>query len=1833
MDEKTVFRVSGALLADDKLPLQFERKAFPKRKIFKLFAQRTSDEVRAVTAVHGTDIVVIKINGGPLLVLHPAHARDLFNSTDIRPRGSAGDVAVTSVLPWTVARPGRLYGAKLTPADATADWFAVVQCGGDIATAALPVDDFAKPALYTVVLPGPEGRAPTRPTLSPYTQREAKALLVFVHGSFAGSRETFGAMWEPGEHLESDPAELFRQYEGNVVAFEHPALTQGPIQNALALALALPAGATLDLVTHGAGGLIAEVLLRAGREDDRDKAEAYFGQTADLECLKALRELLRERYIKVRRVVRVACPIRGTLLTGHRLDAYLSAGFWLARVSGLACPDTEEKPVPWCRLVAAVACRKSAPSTLPGLAAMLPDSALIGWLNAPLANVDSELYVVAGDSEGDSLLAWLQTLVSDALLWTDNDLLVQTRAMYGGVPRRAGPAGPKTLLLRDDRITHFTYFERRHVVAAIHVALRGRRDADAPVAPGHEWTPIRPDTTEPRAGGPARAVAATAQVDGRKPCLLLVPNIFLSVLVDKAGTRFWLDESMSSGCGGLDTSAATGALEAEGLARPFYGELRAYFERTHHVIEFPYDWRADLRTTATRLAAEVDALLRHPRIGEQPVRILAHGMGGLLVRAWHAGHADSWQRFAARAGARLLLLGVPNAGSFLPLRLFAGDETFGTLFNATPSIAHESTLRKALADMPGVVQWQAGVSGPAAPLARSEQWRELEKVEFREQGVRDRWHGQPGTADTRAHLDNWGAPAAHLASAQEFWAALQRALPDLLNQADKIAVVAGTGFPTVCGVEKTEHDLFFLTTRDGDRQVTLDSAALTGMPLWLLAAPHDALTRTASAFSALADLLESGKTARLTSASGRGPCRGAPDDRQAVTRRLPSHGGRVFAEPAPSEPLNVAARAEDGVDGQLAVMVHHGDLRFVREPLLVGHYRSMILTGTEAAVDSLLGERMSAALRTGVYPDRVGSFQIFENGQHRNIGRRKQRYIPRPRAAVIVGLGEEGKLSAQELSYTLRIGVLAYAERFAEMAERQESFELAATLLGSGGSGVTVSAASIALLQGVLDANLRLREAGWPVVATLTIVELYLDRASEALRVLNMQAKTNSRLKVEKYLRLGDGGLRRPVDTSYRGAGYDFISAVKSVESTESHPVIAFSLDTRRARTEVRAQHSQGSLVRDLVCKSSNTTVWDRQIGRTLFNLLIPVEIEPYLTGSSDMVMELDVTTAALPWEMLDTDAPRAPALAADAQPWAIRCKVLRKLRTEGYRGQVIDAATEDKVLIIGDPLTPGSRYPALEAARVEASCIAAVARTSLRMLRDNVVELNKRPDATTIINALFAHRYRIVHIAGHGSEPDGFRGRGGVVLSGDNTFLGASEIKAMRVTPELVFLNCCHLAAVGGPPEYDRVNFAAGMARQLIDIGVRCVIVAGWAIEDQPARAFATTFYGEIFGGRRFIDAVGAARAAAYNDKPNCNTWAAYQCYGDPDWSWKPSAGPNLPTPEEEFEGIASPTSLILFLDALSTELLYTTRATHARNTARLQYLLKQSAQWTDRGDVAQAFAAAFAALSDRKSAIQWYARAADAKDGTGALTAVELHAEQLSLPGSDASDLLLAIDKFKAMIHSYGNSLRRLSMLGNAHRRLSMLQHGNADAADTAEAHLQEAQRCYATAAKCEPEAETRFYPLRAAVSCRAREKLVRALQASGSEPPASRGECMAGEAELLEREFAEVLLAIGRALRANPNFWPIVAQSELEMLKGVVKRNLAVRQQGIGASLRDLHKRINTRRFWVYVLDDARAVLEPYQALMRTDRPTEADAADALLRQLYGYTDESPAAGATT
>ena len=116
---------------------------------------------------------------------------------------------------------------------------------------------------------------------------------------------------------------------------------------------------------------------------------------------------------------------------------------------------------------------------------------------------------------------------------------------------------------------------------------------------------------------------------------------------------------------------------------------------------------------------------------------------------------------------------------------------------------------------------------------------------------------------------------------------------------------------------------------------------------------------------------------------------------------------------------------------------------------------------------------------------------------------------------------------------------------------------------------------------------------------------------------------------------------------------------------------------------------------------------------------------------------------------------------------------------------------------MIGEPECP-PEYPRLFGARSEALAVrgcltgnGALDGMVTGLISDDPSQAGA--NARTVVNALFEKPWRIVHIAGHGMPGDNGK-PGGVVLS-NGTFLGPDEFRNMRTVPELVFVNCCHLA------------------------------------------------------------------------------------------------------------------------------------------------------------------------------------------------------------------------------------------------------------------------------------------------------------------------------------------------------------------------------------------------------------------------------------------------------
>ena len=765
----------------------------------------------------------------------------------------------------------------------------------------------------------------------------------------------------------------------------------------------------------------------------------------------------------------------------------------------------------------------------------------------------------------------------------------------------------------------------------------------------------------------------------------------------------------------------------------------------------------------------------------------------------------------------------------------------------------------------------------------------------------------------------------------------------------------------------------------------------------------------------------------------------------------------------------------------------------------------------------------------------------------------------------------------------------------------------------------------------------------------LRFIELYLDRATDAWRSLRLQSEaTPDRYKIAEAVKPGTGGLSRPPDLGYRGAEFDFIT-VEAAKDADGTPLIAYKLDTRRARSEVRGQRAQSRLIGELVAAGSNDKNNDEQIGRTLFNLVIPIEIEAYLAGSGEMQIELDPQTASIPWELLDSER------ASDGDlPWAIRVKLLRKLRIAKFREQVTDAGADASALVIGEPDCPDD-FPRLYGARAEAIAVRACLAGERGLGEERVRALISAdasqggPNASDVVNALFERPWSIVHISGHG-VPGKDRKPGGVVLS-NGTFLGPAEIGNMRTVPALVFVNCCHLGAADARQllntRYDRATFASGVAGALIALGVRCVIAAGWAVDDEGARVFAEEFYGSLLRGERFIDAVRNARRETYLLDPGQNTWAAYQCYGDPDWVFRPApadANRASSASSDDFAGIASAASLKLALERIYVQ----TRFQGADPKVQLDGLrrleLSFAQRWGAHGDVAELFGAAFAEAGDAEAGLRWYGTAVTASDGKASMKAAEQlgnvgsrlaweivdrsarhlgamqRLEQAATRKAKADARRARVDAEKALraaltraagliedalqvltqVKAVKSTLERASLIGSAYKR-GALVNGIAGRSREVTRYLELMAASYAEAQAIGEQAGAAdaFYP---AANCLVAEVALNAGKGRWRGPDRQR-------MTMIRKHLAA----------SDPDFWSVVGGIELDQYQALAKRRLATARPALEKAYRDLQRRVRSTRMWASVYDTACLVLPTYAA-RTTGR--EKPAAQALLVQLRDF-----------
>lgn len=1504
-------------------------------------------------------------------------------------------------------------------------------------------------------------------------------VLVFIHGTASSCRGSFGKLWDEHNKAGAEArAHLAKVYQERVFAFEHQSLTQSPISNALALTQRLPKGGEVHLVSHSRGGLIGELLCLSGcqalethlssesiealfdadttiwqqlglapldkaEQDERD--DAY---KKDREDLVRLIGMLNQRF-RVTRFVRVACPARGTTLASGRLDRWLSMVSFLLDKSGVGgfVGDGVD-------FLLSVVKQRTDPRTLPGLEAMMPGSALTRLLHEPVLETAADLSVISGDLEGQTLLERysLKQLVSNWFYSADNDLVVNTGSMSGGLKRPSG--GARYRRAQGPDVDHFSYFEHRESIQWLVSGLTRADDDMGLFRPIEQAQRERPKWRD--------AVAASHGDTRPRPLAVVLPGTMGSELQaddDLIWLNYW--SLLKGGLKKINIRRGERVSTTERILDDFYAPLLSFLSHTHRIEILAYDWRHSVCTAAEKLMDRLEEVLPRVEKEQQPVHLVAHSMGGLVVRAMIASPRGLtlWQRITQLRNSRFLMLGTPNLGSYEAVRWLTGTNPTQAMLSLLDITQSTDEIVNLVRRFPGLLEllpWGPG----------EEDFTDLRPWRTIRQSIKARWR-----AATSRDLKQVG----------ETWEKLRASPLD----PQRMCYVAGCQPATVIGYQFSDYDeswlagrkrLEYLATTEGDGTVPWSSGRLPGIGTWYAEeTAHDALCTKRSAFAGYLDLLMTGTTNRLPQT----PPRTTRDAARTLKPFVLPVSPPIDTIPSPDDlrgfgfggGVSMQASDQTPQTPTIEVSIRHGDLSYACHPVLVGHYFGDSILSAEAVLNSRLQGALQRRLDLGLYPGQLNTHWAFFNADPKG----------KPGGAIVIGLGQVGELTPGLLQTGVSRALLDYALQASQWPDTRfggpgspRRASVSCLLVGTGAGGISTGDSVEAILRGAVDANEQLITGDLDNRVTIDKVEfleLYEDvalRAVHALRTLLMDGELARLVRwPEQVLNQGQAGRRRVQFEESPGWWHRLeISEDKYRPNT-----LRFAFATDRARAEETLSQGQLALVDAYIERASASAHANQDAARTLYEMLIPLRIREQAPRQSDLVLLVDSHSARYPWELLED------RWSVDVRPPAVRAGMIRQLKTGEFRQRPAHAINAH-ALVVGNPALSGwDRFCDLPGARKEALSVSRLLTMGGFLVTEEIdqpVEVN--------IEALHQDAWRILHLSGHGvhefllegDRPGTTEGSreplpGGPVrqklsgmVIGHKTVLTPGDVKQMRWVPELVFINCCHLGKTESGDVLDRSGLAANLGVEFIRMGVRAVVAAGWAVNDEAACAFAETFYRRMLDGAAFGDAVRAAREETWLRFPGANTWGAYQCYGDQSYRlrrdgkqrrWKPRL-------------FSSPVELVTELENLSNALKVGGETLEQQIEQRITDLLRRippvkEEAWLGRADVTSALGLTWGEGHRWSEAIEWLEKALQGTQGDCPIRAIEQCANYRVRQASEAwvllmngpqegleatrQDLIRVIESAileMDLICRRAANVERLNLLGSASKRLAQIE-----------------------------------------------------------------------------------------------------------------------------------------------------------------------------------------------
>lgn len=1464
-----------------------------------------------------------------------------------------------------------------------------------------------------------------------------KPYLLFIHGTNSSTTGAFRELMNSKAY-----ATLFKFYEGRILAYEHKTLTESPLKNVTDLLNLLPNEIIVDVVSHSRGGLIADLLARcsSGGLPFDDNEMKIIGSNDDLKPIQeeaiAANKAASAKKITVAKLVRVACPSAGTVVIDKRLDVLVNVlGILLKLIPGAAAcmPFTI-----FLDFIKAVVHERTDVGVFPGLAAQIPNSPLIRMLNNPNRKIDSELFVISGDVESSGILKTILVMSTNLYFGEAHDLVVNSNSMFKGSYRSSHV---KEHFEQESDVNHFNYFKNKTSQDALLTALTDET----------QWAKFYQDI-----GVSSQiSVSHIRGITGNKPAVFVLPGIMGSNL-NLNNERLWLNYiGIADGIlSKLDVTINAKNISPADIHGPTYNALMNYLSADFDVIPFAYDWRLDLAEAGKLLAKAIKDESENPSRTNPTFHFIAHSMGGLVLRSMINDNSALWQKITEAKKTKVLMMGVPNEGSYATIRILLGKDS---IIKRLALLDFKNTKRQLLDIFklyPGLLQL---LPQKKEDVFKQSFWKTLSDLN-------NEYTAIPKDSDL-----NLG---------QEFYSRIENTIYD--NEIFRY--IAGKDDNTPENLSIFNNKIVFTSSQEGDGRVLWSTipSGLAVENIYYVTAEHGSIPRVTDAFEGFKDLLLNGTT------KSSGLSRVKPSSRGvAVSAVMPD--GDMATIPTEAELneslLSNKTNSRTKPEQKISVSIINGDLAHSSYPVVVGHFKGDGIVEAEKILDRKLDNYLNIRHASGNYPDDVGTHEIVIKQNAKPMG------------AIVVGLGDFGELSENMLLQTLKQALLSYIIKNKEerlTSDDTTTLGISYLLIGTGFGGLTIYSSAKALLNAVKEANAFFDASFWPGYRTITeveIIELHQYKSVQAGRVLQNLVKTNKLfsnfLFIPNTIKKASGA-RNEIPDEMQTNWWQRLKITCQEKNICNGNLMArtlvFDAITDKARNDQKSLQINTHIVDALIKKAATSSNHNKELCQTLYELLLPNEFKGYGNDLRNIVLMLDQKTARYPWEML------LDAYGNYEEPMVTKTGFLRQYSTSTYRDNP-ELSYSKNALVIGNPSLDGY-YPDLPMAGKEAIAISQMLDVSGYSVNPYI----NKPSEEAILH-LYATPYKILHIAAHGVLNDKTTCQTGVVL-GPAVILTPADFKQMRKVPELVFINCCSLANSNLTEAEEtmlqrKYEVAGSIGTELIEMGVKAVIVAGWEVDDSAASLFSSSFYSELLDGKTYGDAIAKARQDTFLTYPSSNTWGAYQCYGDPFYTLRSQEKP-ITQPYLFCDIVEAVNKLETLISEMETGTSHGQEKWALEEMARISDAVNSHPSWQYKAELVELYAEFYKTMGESDKAISYYERLFSLEDSAYTLKSIEQycnvkvkqakkdfdifakitnddtakspHEKQVAIAGEqDKADGIISnmIDKLKQI--SPVPTSERYNLIGSAYRRKADIHLGDTDIAPYVGSLLQSASNYF--------------------------------------------------------------------------------------------------------------------------------------------------------------------------